>query len=503
MSADTISPTPRLLAQAEGAIGWMVFNNPGKRNALSLDMWAAIPAILDRFERDPAIRVVVLRGAGEEAFISGADVSEFEKVRASPEQIAHYDKVGETAVARIQACPKPTIAMIHGFCIGGGVGVALSCDLRLAAESGRFAIPAARLGVSYRWSDIKKLMDLIGPADTKEIFYTARHFYGRRGEGDGPRQPRAAGGRARGLYARLLRQDRRERALDDSRHQGRDRGTAQARRGDRPRALRGPGQALLRQRGLHRGPPRLRGKAQARVQGEMMRFASIGCLILAWTLAASPAHAQAARTLVNSRESLYNNIYVYREGPYVSMTFGYNRRIYTESVYNTLDDRDLPVPYTRYMTESLIYAKNIHSILEIGFGGGRTSWYLHRFLPNVSVTSVELDPAVVALSRKYFGIRDEPNFQVVNRDGRIFLSESKDKYDIILIDAYRGPFVPFHLLTKEFYQLVKSHLAEGGVVAQNIEPSTMLFNSAVKTIHAVFPQLDFYRRRGQCRHRRL
>ncbi len=223
-----------------------------------------------------------------------------------------------------------------------------------------------------------------------------------------------------------------------------------------------------------------------------MRFASIGCLILAWTLAASPAFAQSARTLVDSRESLYNNIYVYREGPYVSMTFGYNRRIYTESIYNTLDDRDLPVPYTRYMTESLIYPKNIHSILEIGFGGGRTSWYLHRFLPNVKVTSVELDPAVVALSRKYFGIGDEPNFQVVNRDGRLFLSESKDKYDVILIDAYRGPFVPFHLLTKEFYQLVKSHLAEGGVVAQNIEPSTMLFDSAVKTIHAVFPQLDFY-----------
>ncbi len=176
MSAGAVSPTPRLLAQAEGAIGWMVFNNREKRNALSLDMWAAIPAILDRFERDRDIRVVVLRGAGEEAFISGADVSEFEKVRASPEQIAHYDKVSEAAVARIQSCPKPTLAMIHGFCIGGGVGVALSCDLRLAAESGRFGIPAARLGVSYRWTDIKKLMDLAGPADTKEIFYTARHF---------------------------------------------------------------------------------------------------------------------------------------------------------------------------------------------------------------------------------------------------------------------------------------------------------------------------------------
>ena len=211
-------------------------------------------------------------------------------------------------------------------------------------------------------------------------------------------------------------------------------------------------------------------------------------------VAAAPA--QDSRNLLESKESLYNNIYVYEQPPYVSMTFGHNRRIYTESVYNTRDDRDLPVEYTRFMTASLMYAKDVHSVLEIGFGGGRTSWYLHRFLPNVQVTSVELDPTVVALARKYFGIKEEPNFQVVNRDGRLFLQESKEHYDLILIDAYRGPFVPFHLLTKEFYQIVREHLADGGVVAQNVEPSTMLFDSAVKTINAVFPQLDFYRADG-------
>ncbi len=220
-----------------------------------------------------------------------------------------------------------------------------------------------------------------------------------------------------------------------------------------------------------------------------------GLLGLGW-LGPAPVQAQEARTLVESRESLYNNIYVYRQANYLSMTFGYNRTIYTESVYNTLDDRDLPVLYTQYMTATLIYAKNIHSILEIGFGGGRTSWYLHRFLPDVSVTSVELDPTVEELAKKYFGIRDEPNFHLVSQDGRIFLKNSKDKYDIILIDAYRGPFVPFHLLTKEFYQIVKDHLADGGVVAQNVEPTTMLFDSAVKTIHAVFPQEDFYLAEG-------
>ncbi|HZR87222.1 MAG TPA: fused MFS/spermidine synthase [Bradyrhizobium sp.] len=228
----------------------------------------------------------------------------------------------------------------------------------------------------------------------------------------------------------------------------------------------------------------------------MIKRSFVFGMLLSAVLGVGGAFAQDSRNLLESKESLYNNIYVYSEPPYVSMTFGHNRRIYTESMYNTHDDRDLPVEYTRYMTASLMYAKDVHSILEIGFGGGRTSWYLHRFLPNVSVTSVELDPAVLELAKKYFGIHDEPNFQVVNRDGRLFLSESKDKYDIILIDAYRGPFVPFHLLTKEFYQIVKDHLAAGGVVAQNIEPSTMLFDSAVKTINAVFPQLEFYKADG-------
>lgn len=220
------------------------------------------------------------------------------------------------------------------------------------------------------------------------------------------------------------------------------------------------------------------------------------CLALAAAALGTGGAAAQNRTLLESKESLYNNIFVYKEGNFISMTFGYNRAIYTESVYNTRDDRDLPVIYTQFMTESLAYPREIKSVLEIGFGGGRTSWYLHRYLPNVPVTSVELDPAVVELAQKYFGIREEPNFHVVNRDGRIFLAESKEKYDIILIDAYRGPFVPFHLLTKEFYQLVRDHLAEGGVVAQNVEPSTMLFDSAANTIHSVFPQVDFYLAEG-------
>lgn len=222
-----------------------------------------------------------------------------------------------------------------------------------------------------------------------------------------------------------------------------------------------------------------------------MRFI-VYLLVAAVAFAATGIAPAAERKLLVEKESLYNNIYIYSDPPYVSLTFGHNGRLYTESVYNTKDDRDLPVIYTRYMTAGLIYPKQVKSVLEIGSGGGRTAWYLHRHLPDVSITSVELDPVVAELAKKHFGIRDEANFHVATRDGRLYLRENKQRYDIILIDAYRGPFVPFHLLTKEFYEAIKAHLADGGIVVQNIEPSTMLFDSAVKTIGSVFDQTEFY-----------
>jgi len=171
-----ISPTERMIAEIDGAIGWMVFNNPARRNAISVDMWAAIPTILDHFESDPRVRVVVLKGAGDKAFISGADISQFEQQRSSPETVKQYDEVAERAMTRLQATRFPTIAMIHGFCIGGGVGTALCCDLRIAAENARFAVPAARLGLGYRWGGVKKLVEIVGPSFAKEIFFTARQF---------------------------------------------------------------------------------------------------------------------------------------------------------------------------------------------------------------------------------------------------------------------------------------------------------------------------------------
>jgi len=165
-----------MLAEVDGAIGWMTFNKPERRNAVSLDMWAAMPDILHRFEDDPAVRVIVLKGAGDKAFVSGADISQFENARASAEANAEYDRVSEAATKALVECGKPTIAMIRGWCIGGGLAIAIGCDLRIATEGSKFGIPAARLGLGYGAPGVKKLMDLVGPAFTKEIFFTARHF---------------------------------------------------------------------------------------------------------------------------------------------------------------------------------------------------------------------------------------------------------------------------------------------------------------------------------------
>ena len=166
----------KMIAEKDGAIGWMIFNNPERHNALSLDMWQAIPHILDAFEGDAEIRVIVLKGAGEKAFISGADISEFDDKRASAEAVNQYDKTTHEASERLSQAQKPTIAMICGYCMGGGLGIALSCDMRIASVGSRFAIPAAKLGIGYRVSSLQPLVALIGPAFAKEILITARQF---------------------------------------------------------------------------------------------------------------------------------------------------------------------------------------------------------------------------------------------------------------------------------------------------------------------------------------
>jgi enoyl-CoA hydratase/carnithine racemase len=168
--------TDRLLGKKDGAIGWVVFNNPDRRNAVSLDMWEAMPRVLGDFVADPQIRAIVLTGAGDKAFVSGADISQFEKTRNSAEQVQHYEEIAERANQALKTCHKPVIAMIRGYCLGGGLGIAALCDLRIAAADARFSIPAAKMGLGYRASSMKSLVDLVGKAYALEIMLTARQF---------------------------------------------------------------------------------------------------------------------------------------------------------------------------------------------------------------------------------------------------------------------------------------------------------------------------------------
>jgi enoyl-CoA hydratase/carnithine racemase len=171
-----MSQTDKMLSRKEGGVGFVTFNNPERHNAVSLDMWEATKRILDNFAADSEVRVVVLTGAGGKAFVSGADISRFADERATLEAARAYNLKSDAAYASIAEFPKPTIAMIRGYCIGGGLGLATCCDLRIASDNSRFAVPAAKLGLGYGYTGLKRLVDIVGPAFAKEIFYTARQF---------------------------------------------------------------------------------------------------------------------------------------------------------------------------------------------------------------------------------------------------------------------------------------------------------------------------------------
>jgi enoyl-CoA hydratase len=154
----------------------LTFNNPDRRNALSLEMWQAIGEVMESFENDSDVRVVVMKGAGGKSFVSGADISQFEDKRKDAEQAALYAKVSESAKKRMVTFGKPLIAMIQGFAIGGGLGVAMNADIRIASEDSQFGIPAAKLGLAYAFDSLEKLVNLVGPAMAKEILFTGRRL---------------------------------------------------------------------------------------------------------------------------------------------------------------------------------------------------------------------------------------------------------------------------------------------------------------------------------------
>ena len=168
--------TDKIIAKKDRHIGWIVFNNPARRNAVSLEMWQAVPKVLAAYVSDPEIRVIILKGEGDKAFVAGADISQFKEKRSSPESVMEYNAAADNATKVLQECSKPTIAMIRGYCIGGGTAIAVSCDIRIAADDARFAVPAAKLGLGYRYAGVKRLTDIVGPSFTAEIFFTARQF---------------------------------------------------------------------------------------------------------------------------------------------------------------------------------------------------------------------------------------------------------------------------------------------------------------------------------------
>jgi enoyl-CoA hydratase len=165
-----------LLVEKRGAVGWIVFNQPAKRNAINGAMWRGIAPAMAQFDADPQVRCIAFRGAGTEAFASGADISEFEQVRAQKSSVAEYDGLLDQVLHSIQDSRKPSVAMIYGFCLGGGLEVALACDLRYCGQSAQFGIPAAKLGLAYNIEGHKRLVETVGHACAREIMFLGRRY---------------------------------------------------------------------------------------------------------------------------------------------------------------------------------------------------------------------------------------------------------------------------------------------------------------------------------------
>ena len=177
--------TPSVEAGVEGGIGWVVFSQPDKHNAMTLAMQTETAEVLETYAAEDRVRVIVLRGAGESAFVSGADISEFGEKRTSGEARSVYDEATSRVARAFSSLEKPVVAMIHGICFGGGLAIALQADLRIAADDARFAIPAARLGVGYGFAGVERLVKTVGPAHAAEILYTARTYDAREAQSVG------------------------------------------------------------------------------------------------------------------------------------------------------------------------------------------------------------------------------------------------------------------------------------------------------------------------------
>ncbi|HTS39626.1 MAG TPA: fused MFS/spermidine synthase [Xanthobacteraceae bacterium] len=195
---------------------------------------------------------------------------------------------------------------------------------------------------------------------------------------------------------------------------------------------------------------------------------------------------------VDHIETRYNDIYITKRRNELTMSFQLKGWDYTESVINLRELDDLPVRYTREMTVAVVYPPAPRKILMIGLGGGTITTYLGRAMPDATINVVELDPGVIDAAKKYFGLRDSARIHYLSGDGRVMLRRSKEQYDLILVDAFRGGYVPFHLLTREFYALLKERLAPGGAAVFNVHSGTKLYLSTLRTLSAVFASVHIY-----------
>jgi len=230
-------------------------------------------------------------------------------------------------------------------------------------------------------------------------------------------------------------------------------------------------------------------------------------LMAALVLTAAPAGAQGARDdvyvddkpdplaplMVRERiETEYNNIFIVQKGDFLSMTFRLKGENTRQSVLNLRDRGQLPLPHSHYQTLAAVHAGKLQSMLMVGLGGGSVSDYFLRHVPEMHVTSVELDPGVVTAAAKYFGVAESPRHKIATGDGRVFLQRNKAKYDVVMIDAFRGGYVPFHLLTHEFYTLLASRLEPDGVAVLNLRARTQLFDSSLVTLRRTFKTIEVY-----------
>jgi spermidine synthase len=191
-------------------------------------------------------------------------------------------------------------------------------------------------------------------------------------------------------------------------------------------------------------------------------------------------------------ESEYNDIFIYKRGSILALSTRYRTGTYLESVVNLKDPDEMVLDYSQTIPVSLLYPQTVQRVLMVGLGAGVVSTYLGRAVPDLQIDVVEIDPGVIAAARKYFGVHETDRVHIVDSDGRVYLNRHKKLYDLIVLDAYRELGVPFHLLTREFYTLVKEHLTPGGAVAVNILGNTKLYASTIVTLRAVFPTVDVY-----------